>query len=76
MSWTPSFRGPSNFSMKQDGTWGSDTMTFQDDELSYALGKQGGTRQRSVSRDPNQNELAGGQQSQGQDMGCLLRPTV
>ena len=28
----------------QDGTWGTDTMTFQDDELSYALGKQGGTR--------------------------------
>jgi len=28
------------------GTWGSDTMTFQDDELSYALGKQGGTRKK------------------------------
>ena len=32
----------------QDGTWGTDTMTFQDDELSYALGKQGGTRQQSL----------------------------
>merc|ERR1719487_776235 len=29
-----------------DGTWGTDTMTFQDDELSYALGKQGGTRKK------------------------------
>ncbi|CAK0884716.1 unnamed protein product [Prorocentrum cordatum] len=28
------------------GTWGTDTMTFQDDELSYALGKQGGTRKK------------------------------
>jgi len=28
------------------GTWGTDTMTFQDDELSYALGKQGGTRRK------------------------------
>mmetsp|Transcript_36786 Transcript_36786/g.84716 ORF Transcript_36786/g.84716 Transcript_36786/m.84716 type:complete len:609 (-) Transcript_36786:69-1895(-) len=28
------------------GTWGSDTMTFQDDELSYALGKQGATRKK------------------------------
>lgn len=27
-------------------TWGTDTMTFQDDELSYALGKQGGTRKK------------------------------
>ena len=27
------------------GTWGTDTMTFQDDELSYALGKQGGVIQ-------------------------------
>ena len=34
----------------QDGTWGTDTMTFQDDELSYALGKQGGTRQQSQRR--------------------------
>jgi len=31
---------------KEDGTWGTDTMTFQDDELSYALGKQGGTRKK------------------------------
>ena len=33
-------------SLRQDetGTWATDTMTFQDDELSYALGKQGGTR--------------------------------
>jgi len=30
----------------ETGTWGSDTMTFQDDELSYALGKQGGTRKK------------------------------
>lgn len=30
----------------EDGTWGTDTMTFQDDELSYALGKQGGTRKK------------------------------
>lgn len=30
----------------QTGTWGTDTMTFQDDELSYALGKQGGTRKK------------------------------
>merc|ERR1719221_519452 len=29
-----------------EGTWGTDTMTFQDDELSYALGKQGGTRKK------------------------------
>jgi len=28
------------------GTWGTETMTFQDDELSYALGKQGGTRKK------------------------------
>lgn len=28
------------------GTWSTDTMTFQDDELSYALGKQGGTRKK------------------------------
>ncbi|CAK0832649.1 unnamed protein product, partial [Prorocentrum cordatum] len=28
------------------GTWGTDTMVFQDDELSYALGKQGGTRKK------------------------------
>mmetsp|Transcript_85884 Transcript_85884/g.243236 ORF Transcript_85884/g.243236 Transcript_85884/m.243236 type:complete len:598 (-) Transcript_85884:109-1902(-) len=28
------------------GTWGTDTMTFQDDELSYALGKQGSTRKK------------------------------
>ena len=27
------------------GTWGTDTMTFRDEgEISYALGKQGGTR--------------------------------
>jgi len=30
----------------ETGTWASDTMTFQDDELSYALGKQGGTRKK------------------------------
>merc|ERR1719414_1566815 len=30
----------------ETGTWGTDTMTFQDDELSYALGKQGGTRKK------------------------------
>merc|ERR1719454_2583123 len=30
----------------RSGTWGTDTMTFQDDELSYALGKQGGTRKK------------------------------
>ncbi|CAJ1362607.1 unnamed protein product [Effrenium voratum] len=29
-----------------EGTWSTDTMTFQDDELSYALGKQGGTRKK------------------------------
>jgi len=29
-----------------DGTWSTDSMTFQDDELSYALGKQGGTRKK------------------------------
>merc|ERR1719401_3195108 len=28
------------------GTWVTDTTTFQDDELSYALGKQGGTRKK------------------------------
>ena len=28
----------------ESGTWGTDTMTVQDDELSYALGKQGVTR--------------------------------
>lgn len=28
------------------GTWGTDTMIFRDDELSYALGKQGGTRKK------------------------------
>lgn len=28
------------------GTWGTDKMTFMDDELSYALGKQGGTRKK------------------------------
>jgi len=28
------------------GTWGTETMTFQDDELSYALGKKGGTRKK------------------------------
>eukprot|EP00929_Paragymnodinium_shiwhaense_P088675 TRINITY_DN489_c0_g1_i1.p1 TRINITY_DN489_c0_g1~~TRINITY_DN489_c0_g1_i1.p1 ORF type:complete len:243 (+),score=63.34 TRINITY_DN489_c0_g1_i1:98-826(+) len=27
----------------ETGSWGTDTMTFQDDELSYALGKQGAT---------------------------------
>jgi len=32
--------------MDSTGTWGTDTMTFQDDELSYALGKQGGTRKK------------------------------
>merc|ERR1711972_1005263 len=30
----------------EGGTWGTDTMTFQDDELSYALGKQGATRKK------------------------------
>ncbi|CAJ1380430.1 unnamed protein product, partial [Effrenium voratum] len=30
----------------ETGTWGTDTMTFKDDELSYALGKQGGTRKK------------------------------
>merc|ERR1711881_587172 len=30
----------------ETGTWGTDTMTFQDEELSYALGKQGGTRKK------------------------------
>lgn len=30
----------------ETGSWGTDTMTFQDDELSYALGKQGGTRKK------------------------------
>mmetsp|Transcript_66352 Transcript_66352/g.188404 ORF Transcript_66352/g.188404 Transcript_66352/m.188404 type:complete len:623 (-) Transcript_66352:202-2070(-) len=30
----------------ETGTWGTDTTTFQDDELSYALGKQGGTRKK------------------------------
>merc|ERR1719281_2277400 len=30
----------------ETGTWGTDSMTFQDDELSYALGKQGGTRKK------------------------------
>jgi len=30
----------------ESGTWGTDSMTFQDDELSYALGKQGGTRKK------------------------------
>mmetsp|Transcript_69159 Transcript_69159/g.165842 ORF Transcript_69159/g.165842 Transcript_69159/m.165842 type:complete len:624 (+) Transcript_69159:115-1986(+) len=30
----------------ETGTWSTDTMTFQDDELSYALGKQGGTRKK------------------------------
>eukprot|EP00929_Paragymnodinium_shiwhaense_P088680 TRINITY_DN489_c0_g3_i1.p2 TRINITY_DN489_c0_g3~~TRINITY_DN489_c0_g3_i1.p2 ORF type:complete len:607 (+),score=174.13 TRINITY_DN489_c0_g3_i1:83-1903(+) len=28
------------------GSWASDTMSFQDDELSYALGKQGSTRRK------------------------------
>jgi len=34
--------------LKKDetGTWSTDTMQFQDDELSYALGKQGGTRKK------------------------------
>mmetsp|Transcript_52408 Transcript_52408/g.114369 ORF Transcript_52408/g.114369 Transcript_52408/m.114369 type:complete len:596 (-) Transcript_52408:36-1823(-) len=30
----------------ETGTWSTDTMQFQDDELSYALGKQGGTRKK------------------------------
>lgn len=30
----------------ETGTRGTDTMVFQDDELSYALGKQGGTRKK------------------------------
>eukprot|EP00927_Polykrikos_kofoidii_P031139 TRINITY_DN267_c0_g2_i4.p1 TRINITY_DN267_c0_g2~~TRINITY_DN267_c0_g2_i4.p1 ORF type:complete len:621 (-),score=93.25 TRINITY_DN267_c0_g2_i4:139-1950(-) len=29
-----------------EGTWGTDAMLFQDDELSYALGKQGATRKK------------------------------
>jgi hypothetical protein len=29
------------------GTWDSDTMSFQDDELSFALGKQGATRKKT-----------------------------
>lgn len=29
-----------------EGTWSTDIMEFQDDELSYALGKQGGTRKK------------------------------
>jgi len=33
-------------SKDETGTWGTDTMTFQDDELSYALGKQGSTRKK------------------------------
>jgi hypothetical protein len=32
--------------LDESGTWGTDTTTFQDDELSYALGKQGGTRKK------------------------------
>eukprot|EP00933_Yihiella_yeosuensis_P051393 TRINITY_DN4931_c2_g1_i1.p1 TRINITY_DN4931_c2_g1~~TRINITY_DN4931_c2_g1_i1.p1 ORF type:complete len:607 (-),score=93.18 TRINITY_DN4931_c2_g1_i1:55-1875(-) len=28
------------------GTWATETMTFKDEELSYALGKQGGTRKK------------------------------
>lgn len=30
----------------ETGTWDTDTLTFQNDELSYALGKQGGTRKK------------------------------
>jgi len=30
----------------ESGTWGTDKMVFQDDELSYALGKQGATRKK------------------------------
>lgn len=30
----------------ESGTWGTDSMVFQDDELSYALGKQGATRKK------------------------------
>jgi len=31
----------------EDGSWGTDTMTFRDEgEISYALGKQGGTRRK------------------------------
>jgi len=30
----------------ETGNWGTDTLSFQDDELSYALGKQGGTRKK------------------------------
>lgn len=32
--------------MDETGTWGTDVTTFQDDELSYALGKQGATRRK------------------------------
>jgi len=37
---------PRDKGQDESGTWGTDTMTFQDDELSYALGKQGGTRKK------------------------------
>jgi len=30
----------------ESGSWSTDTMAFQDDELSYALGKQGATRKK------------------------------
>lgn len=30
----------------ETGTWGTDTMVFEDHELSYALGKQGNTRKK------------------------------
>eukprot|EP00933_Yihiella_yeosuensis_P036887 TRINITY_DN30706_c0_g1_i1.p1 TRINITY_DN30706_c0_g1~~TRINITY_DN30706_c0_g1_i1.p1 ORF type:complete len:619 (+),score=102.79 TRINITY_DN30706_c0_g1_i1:136-1992(+) len=30
----------------ETGTWDTDTMEFKDEELSYALGKQGGTRKK------------------------------
>lgn len=53
----------------EDGTWGTDTMTFQDDELSYALGKQGGTRKKlerasgAVVQYVGQNALFSGEKS-------------
>lgn len=37
---------PRDRGQDESGTWGTDTMTFQDDELSYALGKQGCTRKK------------------------------
>ena len=31
------------------GTWGTDTMTFRGDELSRALGRQGGARKKHAA---------------------------